>query len=170
MPFVLDASALLAGKDLPFEEMYCTPDVLREVKGKDATAQLLSTIEVKVEIRTPSEAGRKRIAEVARMTGDALRLSPTDVGVLALALDLKATVISDDYSIQNVANEVGLEYRGLAFNGIEKKIEWGYRCVGCRRRFEEPTEKCPVCGSRIKTTPKSISRISSASTGRNESI
>ncbi|MCK4443842.1 MAG: nucleic acid-binding protein, partial [Thermoplasmata archaeon] len=136
MPFVLDASALLAGKDLLLEEMYCTPDVLGEVKGKDPTAQLLSMIEVRVEVRSPSEAGLERVAEVAQITGDAKRLSPADVGVLALALDLEATVITDDYSIQNVANEMGLEYHGLTFPDIQKKIEWGYRCVGCGKRFD----------------------------------
>lgn len=168
MTFVLDASALLAGRDLLLEEMYCTPDVLREVKGKDPTAQLMLMIETRVEIRAPSEKEMAKVIESSNRTGDVKRLSPSDIGVLALALELKATIITDDYSIQNVAKEMGLEYRGLSFPDIERKIEWGYRCVGCGKRFEEPMDECPICGSRIKTTPKTTSRISSASSDKNE--
>ena len=168
MPFVLDASALLAGRDLLLEEMYCTPDVLREVKGKDPTVQLMSMIETRVKIRAPSEDGMARVIESSNRSGDVKRLSPSDIGVLALALELKATIITDDYSIQNVAKEMGLEYRGLSFPDIEKKIEWGYRCVGCGKRYDEPKDECPICGSRIKTTPKTTSRITSASSDKNE--
>lgn len=166
MSFVLDSSALLAGKDLLLDKMYCTPHVLEEVKGKDPTTQVMLMIETRVEVRAPSDESTAKVNESAGRTGDAKRLSPADVGVLALALDLGATIITDDYSIQNVANEMGLEYRGLSFPDIKKKIEWGYRCVGCGKRFEEPMDECPVCGSRIKTTPKFTSRISSASTDR----
>jgi len=168
VPYVLDSSALLAGKDLLLEEMYCTPDVLREVKGKGPTIQLMSMIETRVKVQAPSNEALEKVVESAERTGDAKRLSPTDIGVLALALDLEATIVTDDYSIQNVANSIGLKYLGLSFPDIEKKIEWGYRCVGCGKRFEEPMEECPICGSRIKTTPKTTSRISSASSDRNE--
>jgi UPF0271 protein len=168
VPFVLDASALLAGKDLLLEEMYCTPQVLEEVKGKDPTTQLMSMIETRVEVRSPSNESEMKVDEIAGRTGDAKRLSPADVGVVALAIDLNATIITDDYSIQNVANELNLDYRGLSFPDITKKIEWGYRCVGCGKRFEEAMDECPICGSRIKTTPKSTSRISSASADKNE--
>jgi UPF0271 protein len=167
VPFVLDASALLAGKDILLDEMYCTPHVLEEVKGKDPTTQVLLMIETRVEVRAPSDESAARVTESAERTGDAKRLSPADVGVLALALDLGATIITDDYSIQNVANEMALDYRGLSFPDIKKKIEWGYRCVGCGKRFDEPMDECPICGSKIKTTPKSTSRISSASTDKN---
>ncbi len=166
MPFVLDASALLSGRDLVLEEMFCTPDVLEEVRRKGPTPQLMSMIETRVQVRAPSEKGIADVDRTAERTGDVKRLSPADVGVLALALDLQATIITDDYSIQNVANEMGLEYRGLSFPDIERKIEWGYRCVGCGKRFKEPIDECPVCGSRIKTTPKSTARISSASSDK----
>ncbi len=167
MAFVLDASALLAGKDLLLEGMFCTPAVLEEVKGKKPTLQLMSMIETRVEIRQASDGGIAEVRKKAKITGDIKRLSPADIGVLALALDLKATVITDDYSIQNVANEMGLEYRGLSFPDIRQKIEWGYRCVGCGKRFQEPTDECPICGSKIRTILKSTDRISSASSDKN---
>lgn len=168
MASVLDSSALLAGRDLLLDGMYCTPDVLNEVKGKEPTPQLMSMIETRVEIREPSQDGIAEVRRIAERTGDVKRLSPADIGVLALARDLDATIITDDYSIQNVANEMGLEYRGLSFPDIERKIEWGYRCVGCGKRFEEPMNECPVCGSRIKTTPKTTSHISSAASDKSE--
>ena len=150
------------------DDMYCTPDVLREVKSKGPTPQLMSMIETKVEVRSPSEEGLARVEELAEKTGDAKRLSPTDKGVLALAYDLGATILTDDYSIQNVANEMGLPYRGLSFPDIDKRIEWGYRCKGCGKYFDEWKEECPVCGSEIRTTPKATSHISSASSDMNE--
>lgn len=150
------------------EEMYCTPDVLREVKGKGPTTQLMSMIETRVKVQAPSNESLEEVVKSAEETGDLKRLSPADTGVLALAVDLEATIITDDYSIQNVANSIGLKYHGLSFPDIEKKIEWGYRCVGCGRRFEVPMEECPICGSRIKITPKTTSRISSVSSDKNE--
>jgi UPF0271 protein len=168
VPYVLDASALLSGRDLILDEMFCTQEVIEEVEKKGLTPQLTSMIETKVEVRSPSEDGIAKVLEFAETTGDNERLSPTDVGVLALASDLGATVLSDDYSIQNVANEMGLIYRGLSFPEIEKRIEWGCRCSGCGKRFQEWVESCPVCGSRTKVKPKTISRISSASSDRIE--
>ena len=168
MPYVLDASALLSGRDLILDEMFCTQEVIDEVEKKGLTPQLTSMIETKVEVQAPSEYSIVLVTEIAKATGDSERLSPTDIGVLALASDLGATVLSDDYSIQNVANEMGLIYRGLAFPEIEKKIEWGCRCTGCGKQFEEWNESCPVCGSRTKTIPKTTSHISSVSSDRNE--
>ncbi|UCD92438.1 MAG: nucleic acid-binding protein [Methanobacteriota archaeon] len=168
MSYVLDSSALLSGKDLLLDDMYCTPEVLREVRGKGPTTQLLSMIETKVEVRSPTEEAIAEISELAEKTGDSKRLSPTDVGVLALALDLGATILTDDYSIQNVANEMGLSYRGLSFPDIDKMIEWGYRCKGCGKYFDEWKKECPICGSQIRTTPKATSHISSASSDKNE--
>jgi len=166
--YVLDSSVLLSGKDLLLDDMYCTPEVLREVRSKGPTVQLMSMIETKVEVRSPSEEAMAKVSELAGKTGDVKRLSPTDIGVLALAVDLQATILTDDYSIQNVADEMGLAYRGLSFPNIQKKIEWGYRCKGCGRHFDEWKKECPVCGSEIRTTPKTISRISSASSDKNE--
>ncbi|MFQ6061441.1 MAG: NOB1 family endonuclease [Thermoplasmata archaeon] len=167
MRYVLDSSALLSGKDLLLNDMYSTPEVIREVKKKGVTPQLLSIIETKVEVRSPSEEGVALVLEYAERTGDTKRLSAVDVGILALALEMEATILTDDYSIQNVANEMGVSYRGLSFPEIGKRIEWGYRCTGCRKQYEEWKENCPVCGARIGTIRKTISRISSASSDRN---
>ncbi|HEX69286.1 MAG TPA: hypothetical protein ENG10_03210, partial [Candidatus Bathyarchaeota archaeon] len=54
----------------------------------------------------------------SKRTGDFKYLSQADIEVLALALQLKnsgenPTVVTDDYSMQNVANKLGIEFSPL---------------------------------------------------------
>lgn len=151
MKAVLDSSALLVGKYPEMDEMLTTPDVVRELKRKGMTPELRSFIEVKVTVASPSKGGMEKVMEAALESGDSERLSPTDMGLLALALDEKATILTDDYSIQNLAMVLGIDYKGVMFPEITKRVSWRYRCVGCGRRYENHSDVCGVCGSALRT-------------------
>lgn len=58
---------------------------------------------VRIQIFSASNESIEKVRSAAERTGDIDRLSPTDSQVLALALELSAPLISDDYSIQNVS-------------------------------------------------------------------
>lgn len=148
---VLDASALLSGASFD-GELFTTPEAVREVRRHGSTPQLDAVLATKVRVLTPAKESVGAIGTAARETGDDARLSPTDMGLLALARDLGATILTDDYSIQNVATRLGVPYERVLERGIKEVVHWRYRCTGCGRFFEEPTRECPVCGSKVRTT------------------
>lgn len=148
---VLDASALLSGASFD-GDLYTTPEAVREVRRHGSTPQLDATLATKVRVLTPAAESLEAVDEVARDTGDVARLSPTDRGLLALAREICGTILTDDYSIQNVASRLGIPYERVLERGIVEVVRWRYRCTGCGRFFEEPMKECPVCGSRVKTT------------------
>ncbi|MEM0127859.1 MAG: ribonuclease VapC, partial [Thermoplasmatales archaeon] len=89
----------------------------------------------------------------ASETGDIFELSSTDIDVLALALDEKATLLTNDLAVQNVCRSIGINYDSFKGKNITTGIEWGYRCVGCDRKFTTKLEQCPHCGSELKKYP-----------------
>jgi UPF0271 protein len=85
-----------------------------------------------------------------QQSGDAGMLSTTDLGLLALALDVGGTVVTDDFALQNVA--LHLEVPILPIHQRRAKVRTGkYRCIGCGR-YGEDHGSCPVCGSPMKRT------------------
>lgn len=148
---VLDTSALMSGR--PFEgELFTTDEVLQELRRlKALTPQLTTFLDVKVRILSPSRESVAAMEAASEGTGDAHRLSPTDIGLLAVAADVGGTIVTDDYSIQNLAEVVGVAYEPVLQMAIKEVVRWQYRCSGCARPFESWTDPCPVCGSKLRT-------------------
>ena len=149
MKYVLDTSALFSMEDLPEGEVFVTSSVVKELeKFKDRRlerwGELLRTSE-------PTSASIKKVKEAARKTGDSGRVSPTDVEVLALAIDMEATLLTDDYSIQNLAAVLSIPYKSVGMRGIKKVFKWKYRCSGCGRVYDVQHEECPTCGSALRS-------------------
>jgi UPF0271 protein len=151
MRYVLDTSALISGEDFMGGEFYTTFSAVKEAQKKGMTPQLESILDIKIKSMNPGKKHVEVVVAQSEKTGDIKRLSPTDIEILALARELDAMILSDDYSIQNLANEMGLKYHGVLIKEIEEKIYWTYKCRGCGKPFEKPHKKCPVCGSGIKT-------------------
>ena len=90
-------------------------------------------------------------------TGDIMRLSPADLEVLALAYDfsnkenMEVIILTDDYSIQNVANAAHMSFLSFSQKGITKRFKWISRCPGCGKRFNESQKVCLICGTETKT-------------------
>ncbi|MFW6265787.1 MAG: NOB1 family endonuclease, partial [Halanaeroarchaeum sp.] len=89
------------------------------------------------------------VRQAAKRTGDATVLSETDVRLLAAALELDATLVTDDYAMQNVADDLDLAVEVVAQEGITERRDWRYQCRGCGREFDEHRERCPICGSQL---------------------
>ncbi len=116
-----------------------------------------------LEFDTPEEGDLDQVMEAARRTGDIQLLSPTDMELLALCLKHQGTLVSDDYAIQNLCSQLGLQVISLSEKGIREKFKWTLRCRGCGRFFEDEPgsvkksstgkrtpRDCPVCGSLLK--------------------
>jgi UPF0271 protein len=135
--------------------MYTSPAVMAEVKPGGKIKRWLSyLIEGGLTIRKPSKDQIEHIRKEAKRTGNYARMSETDFEILALAKELDAILLTDDYSIQNLATVVGVEYRPIAQSGITKKIIWGYRCKGCGVLWEKIYTLCPICGSKVSTVKR----------------
>jgi UPF0271 protein len=157
MKRVLDASALLTGRQFP-GELVTVPGVLRELQRYGMTPQLEAVLDTQVRVLSPGEDARERVRAASESTGDAHRLSPTDRDLLALALELGATLVTDDYSIQNLARILGIPYEAILTPGIKETWTWSYRCTGCGRTWPEWHEECPVCGSPLRTARPRVTR------------
>lgn len=154
---VLDASALLTGRQFP-GDLATVPGVLRELQRHGMTPQLEAVLETQVRVLSPGGETRERVRAESESTGDAHRLSPTDRDLLSLALELGATLVTDDYSIQNLCRVMGVPFEPILTPGIKETWTWSYRCTGCGRTWPEWHEECPTCGSPLKTARPRVTR------------
>jgi len=161
---VLDTSAFVAGFD-PFsinEEQYTVPLVKEEFAGKTlAWTRITTAMESgKLRVKTPDTFFVEKVKAAASAVGDLFYLSETDIQVLALALQLKAQgyaplIATDDYSIQNVAKHLNVEFASLATFGIRQPLRWIRYCPACHRKYPADYESktCIVCGTELKRKP-----------------
>jgi UPF0271 protein len=155
MKVALDTSGLIYLNDFRnFEEIFTVPEVLEEVKDK-ITSLKLSILKFKVV--KPSEEIEKEIEKVAKDTGDLEKLSKTDIKILALAKEKKLTIISDDRSIQNVAEKLRIKYISIFSKKISRLIIWRKYCKNCKKFFEG--FYCPACGGKLKKIVKKTKYI-----------
>src|SRR5665648_871521 len=114
---VLDTSAFLAGFD-PFtlgDDQVTVPKVEEEIQRNSMIKVRFNTGigSGKVKVKAPSEEFSTAAKSSACKVGDSYKLSEADMQLLAIALELKAQgftpqIVTDDYSIQNVATQLGI--------------------------------------------------------------
>ena len=158
---VLDTSAFIIGFN-PLSAgliSYSVPAVERELQpGGFASVRYKTSRELgRLIIRMPSNSSHRAVLDKSMELGEKYELSEADVQVLALALDLERegkvpVVVSDDYSIQNVAEHLALEYSSLATFGISYGFNWIRYCPACFRKYVQNYSRstCEVCGTELK--------------------
>lgn len=114
----------------------------------------------KLRVKTPSIHFLDKVKESSKAVGDVLYLSQVDLQVLALALELKSTthdplIVTDDYSIQNVANQIGIDFASLMTFGIRYRLYWILYCPACHRKYpsDYKFKSCQVCGTKLRRKP-----------------
>lgn len=149
---ILDASAFYAG--LPFrssDEFITSSEVFDEIqhikKNQNGLDTLLETNRLK--IMQASEETTHKIILKSKETGDYQQLSKQDISVLALCLEKKGELVTDDFAISNVAKNIGISVFPLMTQGISDVGQWKYYCVGCAKSFKAISE-CPLCGNPLK--------------------
>jgi UPF0271 protein len=167
---VLDTSAFIAGFDplTVLEKQYTVPEVKKElIAGSMPWMRFNAAVEnKKLMIRNPKSSVFQEIQEASRKVGDMRYLSEADLQVLALALELKGRglsplIITDDYSIQNVANKIDVEFTSLLTFGIKFRFKWILYCPACFRKYpsDYKFKVCEVCGTELKRKPKKKTRL-----------
>jgi len=160
----LDTSAFIAGFD-PFcigEDQVTTPKVEEEIRDSLTSLRVNTAVESrKLRIVMPSQEFLDKAKDYATSVGDSFFLSETDMQVLALALELKGAgnnpqIVTDDYSIQNVATKMGLGFVSLATFGIRRLLSWVRYCPACHREYPAnfKSKTCRICGTEIKRKPQ----------------
>ena len=149
--YVLDAPVFIYGIQVS-GNTYTVPEVTRELKSSEASVALQESLKGGLKIELPLKTDVEIVTEKAKSTGDYFRLSQADIDLLAKALELSGTLVTDDYSIQNVAARLGIETQPIQQARIKRVLKWRRRCVGCGRLYQSEAV-CPVCGSDVKVKP-----------------
>lgn len=131
-----------------------TPDTLPWIRFHTAVENK------KLKIKTPSKNSLKKARIASKKTGDLKFLSDADQQVLALAVELQDStcqlhIVTDDYSIQNVANQMGIRFSPLATLGISYNFNWVLYCPACHHKYpaDYPAKHCEFCESKLKRKP-----------------
>ncbi len=147
MTLVLDASAFFA--DIPFDdEIVTTPLVVEELLDPASKCRYEVLLASGLILGSPDETTLSRVRTAARETGDLTVLSATDIDLLGLALEREATIVTDDFALQNTALALGIATRPI-MQRRARKIRWRFRCAGCGRYYASPGV-CSICGAQIR--------------------
>lgn len=161
---VLDTSAFIAGFDPASvnEEVYTVPEVGSElISESPPKLRFIACVESgKLKVISPEPKYINFVKSISEKIGDVITLSETDIQVLALAAQLKNSkydviIVTDDYSMQNTAEKIGLSYIPLSNLGIRYQFYWVIRCPACKKKYP-PNRKemiCDNCGAELERRP-----------------
>lgn len=147
---VIDSNVLIhsAGMEIPFDNMVTVPDVTAEMESFRARRRFEAE---DIGILEPSSESLEEVKARAKEGQESL--SETDMKLVALAMELDAFLVTDDYGMQNLAEKLGVECKTFLKEGIEETKDWKTVCSGCGKEVEG--KKCPVCGSGTERKSKS---------------
>lgn len=146
---VLDANVIIHGSrsELPFDDAVTTPAVTAEMESFQAQQRFEAE---DISIREPDQAAVNRASSRAEQLG--ADLSDTDIGLVALADQLDAVLVTDDYDMQNLAAALDVEHESFMKDGIDETKAWKRVCTNCGQEVEGDT--CPVCNATTKRVPR----------------
>jgi UPF0271 protein len=126
----------------------------------------------KLKVKMPEESSVGRVRKSSETVGDMRYLSEADMHVLALALELKdagysPSIVTDDYSIQNVAHQIGMSFSSLITFGIRYRLYWILYCPACHHKYpaDYKLKKCEICGTALKRKPLAKKPVSEKESG-----
>ena len=125
----------------------------------------------RLQIVQPVPSALTAVTKAMNATRDSFRLSSADIEILAVAFMYHKdgeiiVLLTDDYSIQNVAALLSIPFQAYRQKGIQAMWNWEIYCPGCYSVFKEGKagDACPNCHTPLKRrrkeqgTPKSKSK------------
>jgi UPF0271 protein len=128
--------------------MYTTPQVVEELCDLRGKARYSTLLETGLSVTEPGNSSLEAVLMAAKKTHNDRTLSQTDISVLALALELSATIATDDFAIQHTARNLQISVQPL-MQRRAKKRDWILCCTGCGAKYETEIE-CPICGALVQ--------------------
>jgi len=157
---VLDATAFYAGMPFTSNDSFMTTsavyDEIQHIKIKQGAIEMLQQTN-RLQIRDPDEKFINIVKDTADKTGDNTTISKQDISIVALALENKIELITDDFAVTNVARQLKIQTLPLMTQGIDTIGKWINYCSMCGKEFSKEKE-CPICGNKLnrKLIKKSI--------------
>ena len=157
---VLDAPAFYAGVPFVSEDSFITTsdvyDEIQHIKTKQGALETLQQTK-RLQIRDPGNESINTVKDTATKTGDIQTISKQDISVIALALENKMELITDDFAVTNVAKHLQITTSALMTQDFKTVGKWISYCSICGKEFSKEKE-CPICGSKLnrKLIKKSI--------------
>lgn len=151
--YVLDAGAFYAGIPFLSSGSYCTTQtVFDEVKHiKQSHGAIEALLDAgSLRVIDPGSSSIERAKAASKKTGDYQKLSKADISVIALALELKTTLLTDDYAVANVATTLEIPVKSSSSKGIRETRKWIAYCSACGKAFGPDAKECPLCGNRLR--------------------
>ncbi len=165
---VFDTNIFLTGIDFSLipNEIYTTTQVIEEIevvkyqeKNRAIATRIFAAKETgQLIIKTPVNKYINYVTINSKSTGDFSSLSETDIGLIALALELQdakkgdVIVYTNDYSMENLCYHLGLKFKSIFKPGIKKKLNFEIYCPICNKVYPSTNgyNNCDNCGIRLK--------------------
>ena len=144
--YILDTCAFLT-QNHPDGEIATISEIESELNNRQSKQYFTNMREIGLKIREPNVDSIENIRKKSEETGALGVLSSIDLKILALAYEMRGTIVSDDFAIQNVAFYTGIEFTSCSGNEIKELRKWKYRCSACKSEALKKVDSCSVCGS-----------------------
>ena len=147
----MDATAFYAGIPFASNDSFMTTSVVYEeiqhIKTKQGVLEMLQQTN-RLQIRDPNNEFISIVKDTADKTGDSVTISEQDISIIALALENKIELITDDFAVTNVARQLKIQTSSLMTQGISTVGKWISYCSMCGKEFSKEKD-CPICGSKL---------------------
>ena len=125
---VLDTAALISWPIIRLNGCYVMPSQKIEL------CRIYPEKEIKIDSAEliwiePDKKSLQFATNLAIETGDMAGLSEIDLGILAVSIYLKKTLVTDDYRLQNLAEKAGIDWMTVTTDGITELWRWELRCM-----------------------------------------
>ncbi|HLI47000.1 MAG TPA: PIN domain-containing protein [Geobacterales bacterium] len=145
--YVVDSAFFIEEHREKIRTVYTSPKVMEEIRSLKAKLRLEL---FDIQVYMPSKSSISFIEKASKELGE-LKLSKADLEILALAHELNSKynviLLSDDYSIQNLARYLGIKFRSVSKKAISKMITWENFCLVCGKKLPLGSTSCIYCGS-----------------------
>ncbi|MEW6043386.1 MAG: nucleotide-binding protein [Thermoproteota archaeon] len=149
---VYDASAFYAGIPFSSPQQGCTTplvfDEIKHIKQSHGVLEILLDAG-RLEIVEPDSEKTNMVIEHSKKTGDYQKLSKADISAVALAFQLNAQLVTDDFAVLNLAKNLGLDVAPIMTKGIKMVGKWVYYCPACKKEFSA-MDTCPICANKLR--------------------
>ncbi len=165
--YVLDATVFI-GYDfqllqkLENSQFYTTPSILNELKDFKSRMNFKVLQETKkIIISHPDYKDliltQKKIEKIDPNT----LLSSSDIEILALSWRIGATLITNDYRLQNLAILLNTAIDNLSGKKITKTVKWYLKCKNCGQIEKNNIDSCSNCNGKLKKIKYYVDEIKS---------
>jgi len=153
--FVLDATAFIR-LDFPLLQttnalFYTTPGVMSELKDLKSRTNLdVLRYSDRLKFSFPQNELIEQLEKRIQLIDPQTTLSQVDIEVLALTLQLKGSLVSNDLNLQNAALHLNIPIKVVSGKKITHLREWRLKCKSCGKVIKDTVEICPICGGNLK--------------------